>query len=390
MRTVAIALVLLYITAATALTRSYQRPPGSPQQPPGPTYVSLSDAPRWEVVAPADVLHVVYEPGAVPHVLCGTTVTWHVAMVAARQMAPYAADVLIIRTREEMPASLVRYDCGREGDPVPASFAECAVSLMAPEEAQHCSEKAVVLWSNPWKILAGEKTSSGAVFVMATSDPNERIPRFVEVKHDGYGNALVSEATLEVACRSIGQWGWFRWRKAYAVHLGRHNPAYISMPECSDPSTVSLTRCKYFAASKHHTLALAVDCNMPPPATWWLKISCSVIGGLLMILAMILKARRVARGPKPVPQPADGPRLLGTESICSRTVVNQIIRVDAAADVTNVASPVIAPPACGNPNTEADRANNNLHGHTPVPGALSTLRIAFVVRGQSKTTPPDA
>jgi hypothetical protein len=273
------------------------------------------EAASWQVVIQRNVLYSVFYSTATPVSLCGDTIDWHVAMVAVRAVSPAAQDVLIQRSYYPRGyyerSNLVRYNCGNEADPtIPVTFASCAVS---GNVAESCTQTVAVYWEGvQWRFVAGSKAAPGGVFVLAAAYPGDA-PSHVGI----FPGGDITDATLEVACRSIGQHSNFYQRKGFKVRRGQPQSVRMVLQKCYDSATASLSRCTYYQDDSTYydvDAVLAVDCRVMPR---WVNIVvpvvCAVIGLIIVIVVVFCCVRRhrrlaKARGRLPTPEdvaPAD-------------------------------------------------------------------------------------
>jgi hypothetical protein len=260
------------------------------------------EAASWQVVIQRNVLYSVFYPTATPIPLCGATIDWHVAMVAVRTTSPGASDVLIQRyfipTGFDERPNLVQYRCGDEADPtVPTNFAACVSGLAAAS----CNEAVAVNWEGvQWRFVSGGTAAAGGVFVLASAYPWEAPSSVGLLSGDAYH---ITDATLEVACRSIGQHSNFYQRKGYKIQRAREQEVRMILLKCADSATASLSRCTYYQDDGSHSVGntradavLAVDCRVMPR---WVNIVvpvvCAVIGLIIVIIIVFCCVRRHRR-----------------------------------------------------------------------------------------------
>jgi rhodanese-related sulfurtransferase len=308
------------------------------------------EAASWQVVIQRNVLYSVFYPTATPVPLCGTTIDWHVAMVAARAVSPGTSDVFIKRyfipTGFDERPNLVQYRCGEEADPtVPATFAACAVSSLV---AAYCNEAVAVYWEGvQWRFVAGGAAAPGGVFVLASAYPWEAPSSVGLLSGDAYD---ITDATLEVACRSIGQHSNFYQRQGYKVQRAQEQEVRLVLWKCANSATASLSRCTYYQDNGTHNVGntcadavLAVDCRVMPR---WVSIVVPVVSaviGLIIVIIIVFccvrRHRRLAkaRGRLPTPEDVAPADLVTTEmtalgQLSGEFVVGAVAAGDGAAE----------------------------------------------------------
>jgi hypothetical protein len=228
--------------------------------------------------------------------ICGSAVNWNVAVAAGRQMASAGAivdDVIVNMEHAAAPRRLytgarVKYDCGKPSDAnAPRNLDACAVQRY-PEGA-YCEVAASIDADGVRWEFASLGVGSRGEFIAASPRPARSPFRHIALSF-GF---VVTDETLEVACRSIGLSSSFFTRKAYAVDSpdvqGEDIVASYGMvdPVCDDGAIPALNRCRYRYTTADPAAprkVLAVDCRVWP---LWFLVTIPVLGAFILAAAVL-------------------------------------------------------------------------------------------------------
>jgi hypothetical protein len=260
--------------------------------------VTPETVPMWKASLDSNVLQIQYDAALAPAAVCGTGVNWNVALAAARQIAsgrpsllPVVPpiDVILSHTAaaEGYAAAVAQYDCGEVTDAdAPSSLRACTV---APNSANlNCTVRATIEWEGVrWAFALGNEAKEGR-YVVGT--PRADMEAQYAIRQIGVSPGFtVSEATLEVICRSMGgnPSSFFR-RRAIAIDVAstgyRILSPYMTDPQCDSADVPSLNRCRYRytgdEAPSSVASVLAVECRVWP---LWFLVVVPVFSGLVLI-----------------------------------------------------------------------------------------------------------